>query len=157
MSEWVKSLSGVWLFVTLWTVACQAPLSIGFSRQGYWSGLAFLSPGDLPHPRIKPTSPVSPALQADFLPTEPLGKSNFYGFYQQLWNLKWDSLWSSKSPSIKSSHKYSSCALRKIFVHLALFVSAKHSKQPTDLSIVLWLIYVPDIQWKIIKQFKRIR
>ena len=53
--------------VTLWTVACQASLSMGFSRQEYWSGLPFSSPGDLPNPGIKPGSP---ALQADSLPTE---------------------------------------------------------------------------------------
>ena len=50
-----------------WTVACQAPLSMGFFRQEYWSGLPFPSPGDLPNPGIKPRSP---ALQADDLPTE---------------------------------------------------------------------------------------
>ena len=53
--------------VTPWTVACQAPLPIGFSRQEYWSGLPFPSPGDLHDPRIEPRSP---ALQADDLPTE---------------------------------------------------------------------------------------
>ena len=53
--------------VTPWTVACQAPLSMGFSRQEYWSGLPFPSPGDLPDLGIEPGSPV---LQADSLPTE---------------------------------------------------------------------------------------
>ena len=53
--------------VTPWTVACQAPLSVGLSRQEYWSGLPFLSPGDLPNPGIKLGSP---ALQADSLLTE---------------------------------------------------------------------------------------
>ena len=48
----VKSLSHVQLFVTPWTVAYQAPLSMGFSRQEYWSGLPFPSPGDLPNPDI---------------------------------------------------------------------------------------------------------
>ena len=57
--------------MNLWTVACQAPLSIGFSRQGYWSGLPFPSPGDLPDPGIKPGFP---ALQADYLLTELQGK-----------------------------------------------------------------------------------
>ena len=52
---------------TPWTVACQAPLSVGFSRQEYWSGLPFPSPGALHDPRIEPGSP---ALQADSLPTE---------------------------------------------------------------------------------------
>ena len=55
-------------FVTLWTVAHQAPLSMGFSRQEHWSRLPFPSPGDLPDPGIKSMSPVSPALQANSLP-----------------------------------------------------------------------------------------
>ena len=67
----VKVLSHVQLFGTPWTVACQAPRSMGFSRQEYWSGLPIPSPGDLPNPGIKPGSP---ALQADSLPSEPLGK-----------------------------------------------------------------------------------
>ena len=61
----VKSLSHVLLFVTPWTVAYQAPRSMGFSRQEYWSGLPSPSPGDLPNPGIKPRSP---SLQADGLP-----------------------------------------------------------------------------------------
>ena len=67
----VKSLSRVWLFATPWTIAYQSPLSMGFSRQGYWSGLPFPSPEDLPDPGIKPGSPK---LQADALPSEPAGK-----------------------------------------------------------------------------------
>ena len=58
----VKSLSHVRLFATLWTVARQAPPSMGFSTQEYWSGLPFPSPGDLPDSGIEPTSPT---LQAD--------------------------------------------------------------------------------------------
>ena len=58
-------------FATQWTVARQAPLSIEFSRQKYWSGLPFPSPGDLPDPGIEPGYP---ALQADSLLSEPLGK-----------------------------------------------------------------------------------
>ena len=54
----VKSLSPVQLFATPWTVARQAPPSMGFSRQEYWSGLPFSSPGDLPHPGIQPRSPA---------------------------------------------------------------------------------------------------
>ena len=52
-------LSHVRLIATPWTVACQAPLSTGFSRQEYWSGLPLPSPGDLPHPGIEPTSHVA--------------------------------------------------------------------------------------------------
>ena len=67
----VKSLSCVQLFVTPWAVAYQASPSMGFSRQEYWSGLPFPSPGDLPDPGIEPGSP---ALQADSLPSELPGK-----------------------------------------------------------------------------------
>ena len=70
-TEKVKSLSSVWLFAAPWTVAHQAPLSMGFSRQEYWSGLPFPSPGDLPDPGIEPRSPE---LQADALTSEPPGK-----------------------------------------------------------------------------------
>ena len=63
-------VSRVRLFVTPWTVAHQALLSMEFSRQEYWSGLLFPSPGDVPNPGIEPRSP---ALQADSLPTEPPG------------------------------------------------------------------------------------
>ena len=70
----VKSLSHVRLLVTPRTVAYQAPLSMGFSRQEYWSGLPFPSPGDLPNPGIKPGSP---ALQIDAIPSEPSGKLNY--------------------------------------------------------------------------------
>ena len=61
--------SCVALFVTLWTVAHQAPLSIGFSRQEYWSGLPCHSPGDLPSPGIEPVSLMSPALASWFFTT----------------------------------------------------------------------------------------
>ena len=67
----VKSLSRVRLFVTPWTVAYKAPPSMGFSRQEYWSGLPFPSPGDLPNPGTEPRSPV---LQADSLLSKPPGK-----------------------------------------------------------------------------------
>ena len=68
-------LSQVQLFVTPWTVAHKAPLSIEFSRQEYWIGLPCPSPGDLPDPGIKPKSP---ALQADALPSEPPGNPSIH-------------------------------------------------------------------------------
>ena len=68
----VKSLSRVRLFVTPWTIAYQAPPSMGFSRHECWSGLLFPSPGDLPDPGIEPWSPT---LQADSSPSEPPGKA----------------------------------------------------------------------------------
>ena len=63
--------SCVQLFVTPWTVAHQAPLSMGFSRQGYWSGLPCPSPGDLPDPGTEPASPSFPAPASGFFITEP--------------------------------------------------------------------------------------
>ena len=79
----VKSLSRVQLFASPWTVACQAPPSMGFSRQEYCSGLPFPSPGDLSYPGIKPESP---ALQADSLPSElPGSPSRFRRGNPQNW------------------------------------------------------------------------
>ena len=75
----VQSFSRVRLFVTLWTIVCQAPLSVGFSRQEYWSGLPFPPSGDLPDPGTEPSSPASPAspaLAGRFFTTEPPGKLN---------------------------------------------------------------------------------
>ena len=64
-------LSHVLLFMTPWTVACQAPLPMGFSRQEYWSELPFPPPGDLASPGIEP---VSPAPAGGFFTTEPPGE-----------------------------------------------------------------------------------
>ena len=69
----LSCFSCVQLFVPLWTVALQAPLSMGFSRQQYLNWLSFPTPGDLPNPGIEL---ASPALQANSLPTEPPRKSN---------------------------------------------------------------------------------
>ena len=65
----VCPLSPVWLFSTLWTIARQAPPSMGFSRQEYWSGLPCPSPGDLPDPGMEPTSLMSPAWAGRFFTT----------------------------------------------------------------------------------------
>ena len=67
----VDIINYVWLFVTPWTVVCQAPLSMGFSRQEYWSGLPCSPPGDLSNSWIEPGSPT---LQVDYLPSESSGK-----------------------------------------------------------------------------------
>ena len=61
----MTDFSCVQLIVTLWTVACQGHLSMGFSRQEYWSGSPFPSPEDLPNPGIEPVSPAAPELQDD--------------------------------------------------------------------------------------------
>ena len=62
------------LFVTLWAVACQGPLSMGFSRKEYWSGLPCPPLGNLPNPGVKLTSLMSPVLAGGFFPLGPLGK-----------------------------------------------------------------------------------
>ena len=73
---YVCMLSCVQLFATPWTIACQAPLSMGYSRQEYWSGLPFPPPRDLLDPRIEPFSPASPALAGRFFTTDPPEKPN---------------------------------------------------------------------------------
>ena len=77
----VKSLSHIRLFVTTWTITYQAPLSMGFSSPGYWSGLPFPSPGDLPDPGVEPRSPT---LQANALPLETPGRLNSLGNWNGL-------------------------------------------------------------------------
>ena len=70
-------LSHIWLFVTPWTIACQAPLSMTFSRQEYWSVLPCLPPGDCPNPEMEPASCASPPLVGGPLPLAPPGKPTF--------------------------------------------------------------------------------
>ena len=103
----------------LWTVACQALLSMRFPRQKYWSGLPFSSPEDLPHPGIKPRFP---ALQADSLPTElggkPLDKCSIYEiknisrnvtpkmFIAPLIGVEVRGVWESHTPKCQAIKKY---------------------------------------------------
>ena len=74
------SFSHVQHFVTPWTVTCQAPLSMEFSRQEYWSGLPFTSPEDLLNPGITPTCTAFPALPGRIFTTEPHGKPKFTAY-----------------------------------------------------------------------------
>ena len=107
----MKSLSCVRLFAPLWTVAYQPPPSMGFSRQEYWSGLPFPSPGDLPDPGIEPGSP---AFQADALTSEPPGKSRMKqqnGTMKQHWRrllrVPWTASISNQSSLKEISPEYS--------------------------------------------------
>ena len=95
----LSCFSHVQLFATPWTVACQAPLFMGFSRQEYWSELPFASPGDLPELGIKLESPV---LQTVSLPSEPSGKPRNGG---NPTNQKHES-WASSSLGISFSDLY---------------------------------------------------
>ena len=77
-------LSRVQLLVTLWTVACQAPLSMGLSRQEYWSGLPFPFPKDLPNPGIKPTTLASPGLAGKFLATSATWEALIMAYFRTI-------------------------------------------------------------------------
>ena len=76
----LSSFSHVQLFATSWTIACQAPLSVGFSRQGYWSGFPCPPPGDLNNPGIEPISLMSPALAGEFFTTSATWKAYIYAY-----------------------------------------------------------------------------
>ena len=96
-------------FATPWAVAGQAPLSLGFPRQEYQSGLPFPSPGDFPNPGIKARSPI---LQADTLPSEPSGKSSYSVslgeiviFYSPGWFFMRECLWVARVSFIFWGHE----------------------------------------------------
>ena len=74
----LSRFSHVWLFATLWTIVHQVPLSMGFSREKYWSGLPFPSPGDLPDPGIKPMSLASSALAGGFFTTNATWEAHYW-------------------------------------------------------------------------------
>ena len=82
-------------------IACQVPLSMGFSRQEYWSGLLCPSPGGLPNLKIKPEPPMSPALQADALPTETCVQ---FSSVAQLYPTLWDPM-NSSTPGLPVLHQ----------------------------------------------------
>ena len=111
----------------LWTVACQAPLSMGFSRQEYWSGLPCPLPGDLPNQGIKPISPASPALQASSLSTDPLGKP-----WKTVWNFLKKlrtTIWSSNSiPGLISRDDHT----LKIYMHPNVHSSTSYNSQDME-------------------------
>ena len=81
----LSNYSSICLFVTLWSVAGQAPLSVGFSRQEYWSGLPFPPPGDLPDPGIEPTSLMSPALAGRFFTSNATWEALSPWYWQGNW------------------------------------------------------------------------
>ena len=76
-----KSLQPCPIFATLWTVACQTPVSMGFSRQEYWSGLPCPPPGDLPDLEIEPASLMSPALAGRFFTTSATWEAHLVSYH----------------------------------------------------------------------------
>ena len=118
---WVLShCSHVQLFVTLWTVAFQAPLSMGFSRQEYWSGLPCPLPEALLSPGIKPASHVSPALQADSLPLSHRGSPYIEVTSPKCVRLAW--------VIIEGTYENFSCL---IFANIFLNATLVHTKSKT--------------------------
>ena len=79
------SFNHVLLFAILWTVACQAPLSMGFSRQEYWNGLPCLPPGDLPDPGIESASLTFPALASGFFTTSATWEAHKYVYFYNIY------------------------------------------------------------------------
>ena len=110
-------LSHVWLFVTSWTVAHQAPLSMEFSKPEYWSELPLLSPRDLPDPEIELMSPVSPALQVDSFQAEPLGKPPFISDLiekiSNCWEERWKGIAEGKKRQVNSALGMKNCPRRQ--------------------------------------------
>ena len=96
-------LSRVPLCAALWAEAHQAPLSVGFSGQEYWSGLPFPPPGGLPEPGIEPRSPTAPALSGGVFTTEPPGKPQLPGWASALQPLAW--LAAPPTPTLRSPYK----------------------------------------------------
>ena len=80
----VSVLSHVQVFVTLWTVAYQAPLCMGFSRQEYWSGLPFPTPGELSYLKMEPKSLISPALAGKFFTTNATGSATIDTIFENI-------------------------------------------------------------------------
>ena len=109
----------------LWTVAHHAPLSLGFSRQEYWSALPFPPPGDLPDPGIEPMSPISPALASGYFTTVPNGKLVLYSrtlvFIHSIYTILYiHSIYTHPKLPMQPSH--ASLPLGNLFISLS-FVS----------------------------------
>ena len=103
-SDFVLScFSCIWLFVTLWTVAHQAPLSIGFSRQEYWGGLPFLLQGPS-WPRIEPASPMSPAFAVRFFTANTTWESHLVTLVRHK-----QRYWANCIPWLWSNNSHASC------------------------------------------------
>ena len=131
----LSRFSHVWLLVTLWTVAHQAPLSMGFSRLDYWSGVPCPPPGDISDPGIEPGSPAAPARAGIFFTTEPLGKLCVYvpaspnsHFRSIPWeaaqtggSYQLDAFWLQATETILSRYNYTGHF--PLFIWLAIFLN----------------------------------
>ena len=136
----LSHFSHVWLFVTPWIVACQAPLSMGFSSQKYWSGLPFPFPGELSHPGIEPISLMSPALTGGFFTTCPTWGANLYKTPQQ----KSATIWAWGAPNIHGSAK----RVNRSFCSSSWHMLSKTRKHISGTQVVKSLaLWINDDQW----------
>ena len=128
-----QSLSHIGLFATPWSVACQAPLPMEFSRQESWSGLPFSTLGDLPYPRIETASLVSPALAGRFFTTAPPRKPCIHIYsHVQLFATPW-TVAHQAPPSMGSSRQeYWSGLAFPSPVHIYIYVKLKSYFQKND-------------------------
>ena len=141
----LSCFSPVWLFATLRTIACQAPLFMGFSRQEYWSGLPCPPPGDLAHPGIKPTSLLSPALAG-----RPPGRPSISHIL--IGGDYWMNVVCSLRGTFWGWHRGQPRALRKdfpvplahsLFFPLSLYLPGSGLQEPEGCENVLLNLYVP--------------
>ena len=139
--------SWVQLFDTLWTVAYQAPLSMGFSRQEYWRGLPCPPPGDLPNPRTEPTSPAFPALAGRFFTAEPPGKPKFTLSPNKIWHIKFSvhlyiiaRTW--KQPRCPSADKW----IRKLWYIYTMEYYSAIKNNTFESVLMIWIKLEPIIQ-----------
>ena len=103
----LSCFSRVWLFVTLWIIARQASLLVGFSRWEYWSGLPCSPPGELPDPGIKPMSLTSPVLSGRYFTTSAAWEAHVcISLYIYIWNIFWSivAFWASLVAQWSRSH-----------------------------------------------------
>ena len=137
----LSRFSHVWLFATLWTIAPQALLSIGFSRQEYWSRLPCSPPGDLPNPGIVPVSLMSPAVAGRFF-----GPGCLLVKYPPIIPYLQRSIWSSISWfSTESQNHYSPTALNDLCLHL--MVSRGRDRIRTELPQQVYSSSITHTPW----------
>ena len=123
------------LCATLWTAACQAPLSMGFSREDYWSGLPRTHPGDLPDSEIKPRSP---ALQADSLPLSDQG-SPYLKSYKRMGQML--SLCTHQFKLLRKSQNTCQCIARNLFLTQDLAPLSASSKPVSHFRVCLTILH----------------
>ena len=137
----LSHFSCVWLFVTPWTVACLAPLSMGFSRQEYWSALPFPSPGDLLNPKIESASLMSPIYTGKFLTTSTTWEALKHILHHQFsfrWHIRLFPICKHYFLSFISRFPF-------IWVLIVIILHLYYINNPSRLQRNSWLSYVSKV------------